>query len=67
MNSTTYTAKDLRAEAVAAIRRDAKAAKVKAKCIGYSLRINGASVQLIAHGQRTDDGQGFRFDVTVAI
>ncbi len=66
--ATTYTDKELRSEAVRAIRQDAKAARVRARCLGYSVRINqeNGAVQLIAHGQRTDDSD-FRFDVTVRI
>jgi hypothetical protein len=65
---TSYSDKELRAEAVRAIRDDAKAASCRAKCVGYSLLLDGPhGTTLIAHGQRTDDGHGYRFDVNVAI
>ena len=68
---TRYTDKELRAEAVLAIKEEAKAAACRARCLGYSLII-GDHVTLVAHGQRTDDpfhqgDSGYRFDRNIAI
>ena len=62
MVSSTYTEKELRKEAVMAIQRDAKHAKLKARTLGYSIRITDSRVQLIAHGQTLE---GFEFDVSI--
>ena len=65
---TLYTDKELKREAVLAIRRDAKAANAKARCLGYSIQITEPStIRLVAHGQRTDDSEGYQFDVCIAI
>ena len=68
---TQYTDKELRSEAIRAIREEAKAATCRARCLGYSLII-GDGVTLVAHGQRTDDPfrpgeKGYRFDRNIAI
>ena len=68
---THYTARQLKHEAVVAVRDDAKAAGVKARCLGYTLELHqlnhgqGTLTVLVAHGQRQNDG--VTFDVRVAI
>ena len=65
MQTTHYTEKELRAEAVRAIREDARAAHVRARYLGYTLIVGFAhGPTLQAHGERQD---GYQFDVNVAI
>ncbi|MEE9609527.1 MAG: hypothetical protein V3U03_17455 [Myxococcota bacterium] len=65
MNTRTdYTAKDLHREARAAIRNEARAAKVTARYCGWLLVLKHGNTTLVAEGQRAD---GFRFTVNIAI
>ena len=68
--SCRYTERDLRREAVRVVKSDAKAAKVRARCVGYSVEIiardDGHEVtRLVAHGKRADNGM--LFDVTASL
>ena len=70
---TKYTDKELMREARTSVKLAASGAQMKARCEGYSLLIDGATVTLVAHAVRTENitgdvsGGQYRFNVNVAI